>query len=62
VRAALAGGPLEGALVRVAATTALVQSRKLALEYVRQAVAALDGNVRREELEALTHAAVDRTH
>jgi geranylgeranyl pyrophosphate synthase len=48
-------------LVRVAATSALDQSRKMAREYARQAVAALDGNVRREELEALTHAAVDRT-
>jgi geranylgeranyl pyrophosphate synthase len=61
VRAALAGGPLEGALVRVAATSALDQSRKLALEYARRAVEALDGTVRREELEALTYAAVDRT-
>jgi len=61
VRAALAGGPLEGALVRVAATSALDQSRKLALEYARRAVEVLDGTVRREELQALTHAAVDRT-
>ena len=62
MRAALAGGPLEGALVRVAATSALELSRKRALEYARRAVEALDGNVRREELEALTQAAVDRTH
>ena len=62
VRAALAGGPLEGALVRVAATSAFDQSRKLALEYAAQAVESLDGNVRREELEALTRAAVDRRH
>jgi geranylgeranyl pyrophosphate synthase len=61
VRAALAGGPLEGALVRVAATTALERSRETALEYASRARAALDGNCRREELEALTHAAVDRT-
>jgi geranylgeranyl pyrophosphate synthase len=45
----------------VAATSALDQSRKLALEYARRAVEALDGTVRREELEALTYAAVDRT-
>jgi geranylgeranyl pyrophosphate synthase len=61
VRAALAGGPLEGALVRVAATTALERSRETALEYAQRARAALDGNVRRDELEALTYAAVDRT-
>jgi geranylgeranyl pyrophosphate synthase len=61
VRAALAGGPLEGALVRVAATSALDRSRETALEYARRARAALDGNVRRDELEALTYAAVDRT-
>ena len=61
VRGALAGGPLEGVLVRVAATSALRRSRELAREYARRASAAIDGNVRREELEALTHAAVDRT-
>jgi geranylgeranyl pyrophosphate synthase len=61
VRAALSGGPLEGALVRVAATTALERSRETALEYASRARAALDGNSRREELEALTYAAVDRT-
>jgi geranylgeranyl pyrophosphate synthase len=60
VRAALAGGSLEGALVRVAATSALARSRETALEYARRARAALDGNVRRDELEALTYAAVDR--
>ena len=62
VRAALAGGPLEGALVRVAATSALDRSRETALDYAARARAALDGNCRREELEALTYAAVDRTH
>jgi geranylgeranyl pyrophosphate synthase len=61
VRQALAGGPLEGALVRVAATTALDRSRQTALEYAARARAALDGNCRRDELEALTYAAVDRT-
>jgi geranylgeranyl pyrophosphate synthase len=61
VRAALAGGPLEGALVRVAATSALGRSRETALEYARRARAALDGDCRRDELEALTYAAVDRT-
>jgi geranylgeranyl pyrophosphate synthase len=61
VRRALAGGPLEGVLVRVAATSALRRSRELAREYARRASAAIDGNSRRDELEALTHAAVDRT-
>jgi geranylgeranyl pyrophosphate synthase len=61
VRAALAGGPLEGVLIRVAATSALDRSRATALDYARRASAALDGNCRREELEALTYAAVDRT-
>ena len=36
VRAALAGGPLDGALVRVAATGALEQSREVALDYASQ--------------------------
>ena len=60
VRAALAGGPIEGVLVRVAETGALEVSRALALDYARQARACLDGNVRRDELEALTDAVVDR--
>jgi octaprenyl-diphosphate synthase len=61
VRTALAGGPLEGVLVRVAATGALQRSRSVALDYAARARAALDGAVRHEELEALTYAAVDRT-
>jgi geranylgeranyl pyrophosphate synthase len=61
VRRALAGGPLEGVLVRVAATDALVRSREVAREYAGRARAALNGNLRRDELEALTEAAVDRT-
>jgi geranylgeranyl pyrophosphate synthase len=60
VHAALAGGPLEGALVRVAATGALARSRETALDYAARARAALDGAVRREELEALADAVVDR--
>jgi geranylgeranyl pyrophosphate synthase len=62
VRAALAGGPLEGVLVRVAATGALEESRAVALAYAARAREALNGAVWREELEALTYAAVDRTH
>ena len=57
----LAGGPLEGALVRVAATGALEASRTVALRYAERAREALNGAVWRQELEALTYAAVDRT-
>jgi octaprenyl-diphosphate synthase len=60
VRGALAGGPLDGALVRVAATGALERSREVALDYARRARACLDGETRREELEALTHIVVNR--
>jgi geranylgeranyl pyrophosphate synthase len=60
VRRALAGGPLEGALVRVAATGALDRSRELALDYARQARACLNGELHREELETLTHLVVHR--
>jgi len=60
VRAALAGGPLEGALVRVAATGALERSREVALDYARRARACLNGELHRDELETLTHAVVDR--
>jgi geranylgeranyl pyrophosphate synthase len=60
VRAALAGGPLDGALLRVVATGALERSRELALEHAERARAILDGGVRYEELEALTRAVVER--
>jgi len=60
VRAALAGGPMDGALVRVAATGALERSREVALDYARKARACLNGELYRDELEALTHAVVDR--
>jgi geranylgeranyl pyrophosphate synthase len=52
VRAALAGGELDGALLRVAETGAL--------DYARRARVALDGHLRRDELAALTDAVVDR--
>ena len=61
VRDALAGGPLEGVLVRVAATGALEESRDVARDYAARARAALNGALWRDELEALTYAAVDRT-
>jgi geranylgeranyl pyrophosphate synthase len=60
VHEALAGGPLDGALVRVAATGALERSRAIALDYAERARTCLDGHVHREELEALTHLVVDR--
>jgi geranylgeranyl pyrophosphate synthase len=60
VRRALAGGPLGGALVRVAATDALERSRAIALDYARVARAHVDGGLRRQELLALTDAVVNR--
>jgi geranylgeranyl pyrophosphate synthase len=60
VRAALAGGPLDGVLVRVASTDALDRSRAAALDYAARARSALDTHPHREELEALTYAVVDR--
>ena len=61
VRDALAGGAQEGALVRVAASGALERSRELALHYASEARACLDGAARRDELEALTWAVVERS-
>lgn len=61
VRDALAGtGPLEGVLVRVAASNALERSRAVALDYARTARSALDGVATRAELEALADAVVAR--
>src|SRR5579864_1730650 len=60
VRDALAGGPMDGALIRIAATGALDEAREVALDYARKARARLDGELHRDELEALTHAVVDR--
>lgn len=61
VRAAIAGGPLDGVLVRVAASGALERSREVALDYARRARESLNGEGRRAELEALADAVVDRT-
>jgi heptaprenyl diphosphate synthase len=60
VRAALAGGPLDGALVRVASTDAIARSREAALDYAARARSFLDSHPHREELQALTYAVVDR--
>ena len=59
VRAAIAGGPLEGVLVRVAATGAL-ERQEAALDYATRARASLTEESRRHELEALADAVVDR--
>jgi geranylgeranyl pyrophosphate synthase len=60
VRRALMGGPLDGALVRVAQTGALRHSRELAERYAERARWSLNGRLYRGELEVLTHAVVDR--
>jgi geranylgeranyl pyrophosphate synthase len=60
VRNALAGGSLDGALTRVAATGALERSREVALDYASRARACLNGELHRDELESLTHAVVNR--
>jgi geranylgeranyl pyrophosphate synthase len=60
VRAALAGGPLDGALIRVAQTGALEEARETALRYAGQARAFLERGDYRPELEALTHIVVER--
>ncbi len=57
---ALAGGPTDGVLLRVAESGALERSREMALDYAERARACLDGQLHREELEALTYLVVDR--
>jgi geranylgeranyl pyrophosphate synthase len=60
VRRALMGGSLDGALVRVARTSAIRQSRETAERYTQRARQTLDGGLYRDELEALTYVVVDR--
>ena len=60
VRAALADGPVEGALLRVAATGAIERSTEIALDYAREARESLNGAAHREELESLADAVVNR--
>jgi geranylgeranyl pyrophosphate synthase len=60
VRRALAGEDVPDALDRVAASGALAASRRLALQYVEQARAALDGEPDRASLEELALAVVER--
>jgi geranylgeranyl pyrophosphate synthase len=57
VRRALLGGTVDGALLRVAATSALERSRELALDYARRAREYLRDE---PDLEALTHIVIDR--
>jgi len=61
VRRALAGGPLDCALLRVAASGAIEEARDVARGYAERARASLDGVRAREELESITDAVVERT-
>ncbi len=61
VRAALAGGPLDGALLRVAGSGAVDEARQVARAYVERARACLEGLDTREELDAIADAVVERT-
>ena len=56
---ALAGGPLDGALVRVAGTDALARSREAALDYAARARACIGAHPHRTSCETLTYAVVD---
>ena len=60
VRAALAGGPLGGVLLRVAETGALERSLEVARRYAQEARESIDGALNRGELEALANAVVER--
>ncbi len=59
VREALAGGSLDGALIRVPQTGALERARETALRYAAEARSHLAAG-HRAELEALTHIVVER--
>jgi geranylgeranyl pyrophosphate synthase len=59
VHSALAGGPQEGALVRVAESGALERSREIALQYAERARASLNGR-HRKELDSLVTAVLER--
>jgi len=61
VRTALAGGSLDGALLRVAAGGAIEEAREVARKYAEQARACLDGVESRGELDAIADAVVERT-
>jgi geranylgeranyl pyrophosphate synthase len=61
VRRALAGGSLDGAMLRVAASGAIEEAHDVARDYAERARACLDGVAAREELDAITDAVVERT-
>jgi geranylgeranyl pyrophosphate synthase len=61
VRTALAGGSLDGAMLRVAASGAIEAAHGVAREYAERARACLDDVASREELDAITDAVVERT-
>jgi geranylgeranyl pyrophosphate synthase len=61
VRRALAGGSLDGAMLRVAASGAIEEAHEVAREYAERARSCLDGVAAREELDAITDAVVERT-
>jgi geranylgeranyl pyrophosphate synthase len=61
VRRALAGGPLDGALLRGGASGAVVEAQEVARGYAEQARACLDGVETRDELDAIADAVVERT-
>ena len=61
VRRALAGGSLDGALLRVAGSGAIEEAQEVARRYAEQARTCLDGIDSREELEAIADAVVERT-
>ncbi len=61
VRRALAGGSLDGAMLRVAASGAIEEARAVARDYAERARACLEGVPAREELDAITDAVVERT-
>jgi len=61
VRRALAGGSLDGALLRVAASGAIEEAREVAREYAEQARSCLEGVESRDGLDAIADAVVERT-
>jgi geranylgeranyl pyrophosphate synthase len=61
VRRALAGGSLDGALLRVASSGAIEEAREVAREYAERARECLEGVESRDELDAIADAVVERT-
>jgi geranylgeranyl pyrophosphate synthase len=61
VRDALAGGSLDGALLRVASSGAIEEAREVARGYAERARGCLEGVESRDELDAIADAVVERT-